>query len=45
MAKMEEDEVPESSTAMVGLALLFVFIIYVMVGAVMLPLLNGEVSY
>ncbi|CAD5234969.1 unnamed protein product [Bursaphelenchus xylophilus] len=44
-AKMNEDEVPESSTAMVGLALLACFIIYVILGAILLPLLNGEFDF
>ncbi|CAD5227704.1 unnamed protein product [Bursaphelenchus okinawaensis] len=44
-AKMDEDEVPESSTAMVGLALLAAFILYVVLGAILLPLLNGEFDF
>ncbi|KAI6232261.1 TWiK family of potassium channels protein 7 [Aphelenchoides besseyi] len=40
-----QDEEEETSTGYVGLALLFGFLVYIVIGALMLPMLNGEFDF
>ena len=43
--ELDEKEIEESSTEVVGLCLLIVFLTYVCIGALFLPLLNGEFDF